>query len=1510
MRYTKLNKLLSAFLSVTMTVSLMAPGISAEEPQNAESVPDIPQTVMEQFAAAEVKRAQAQIGTDKGYNGAKEPLEKSLYTFTETESGKYTVMGMAGETPVYLAIRAADLKNDGSKKVGFPFTKTSVAVNLVKNADGTVSFWDHDETGLNKDDGYLYFFRADGKEPVFDAVTRNMDECHFELYQLTDTEIEGTDIAGFVKVAPENIQSGEKYLIVANKSGVKYALHPSTDTTIKYAHVVKVVEPDTTEPEPEEPKNYEYDLVLPDEISGVKTNSEETTSEKAPAINAFDGDENTIWHSNYSNQGDFHGARPYTIEWQVGDTPKNIGKIEYYKRKGQDNGNWQNVKIEGQAADGNWIVLADNQAIDDACSSAVFEFAPQLIKVLKITVNQGKNNFASAAEIKTFETVEVDAVNAKRQELRSKCAEAVKFPPMEESSFKAELYDALHKALQDAKAFLATSKGNDDAVTAEAQKHLDALTAAIHAMQNAGLEDIDVNRLAPKEHAPGYFVGDEPLATGVGGCANFRIPALITLKHQKDASKNGRILAAADARWDHYQDAWAIDTILSRSSDGGKSWDYSFPICFNDSTNGVIDWNTTIIDPVLAEAHNGDIYLMSDVFPAGVATWPYTTRNPSVDTGYREIGGKQRMILYTDVGTAQNENNYTHYVGDFSDTVKTEDGKKLAPVIAANDENKTPVYYVDQWFYLYDLNQKPMVCAQLGNASHPTSKYIQQNLFFKNAALHVREATFLWMVKSTDGGETWNAPVILNPMVRPNPADRTFRGVGPGSGLSFVDANGVNVILLPTYISMPNTNEQATFVYSYDEGETWHSAPLATNGKSSESTLVQIDDTTVRQFHRDYSNALNYTDYTWNPTEHTFTTTRQEAAVPNAVKKENNQLSSIRLEKTQYLGKPVVLVSTAGRVPSNSWDRYDGRIHVMTLEQDNSLKLVKTYEVNNDWYGYSCLSELANGDIGLLYEGPVRVPANGSEHEDMYFKKIPVKDLLPEVQEISLKQGESTTISVDGTISFESDNTTVQAEVEPVYSDKSLGKTGTNAQFTGETEELSTALYTFTKKGNQYEITANTADGAKVYLAIRHAEQAGAPFSTTSNLVTVEKKGDFFAFNDAGDGWLYFWHDGKNRFDRALYNAQNSIFDLYRPANENEEPSTEIPGFVKATEVVDGGQYLIVAKAGSDHFVLRPSASTTDKYSHVLKVVNGPVGYQLTLTGKKIGEATVAAGSKTIHVTVTAPTPIMYTVTIDGKKYQIENGKTLGDKLPTEAVKDGYAFKGWQDENGNTVTSKTVVTGDMTITAQYNKLFNVTIDGKTYQIEDGKTLSDKLPAEATKDGYVFKGWQDANGKAVTSETMVKSDMTITAQYNELFNVTIDGKEYQFENGEKLGDKLPTTVPDKDGSKFTAWVDANGNIVTAETVVTGNLNIRAAYEMLPLNPAEEQIKPKPEDNSNKPDENTDKPVTPEQDQKPTPAAPVNGATQTGDATHMLAWLATAAMMAVGAILTYRKLRFNK
>ncbi len=86
---------------------------------------------------------------------------------------------------------------------------------------------------------------------------------------------------------------------------------------------------------------------------------------------------------------------------------------------------------------------------------------------------------------------------------------------------------------------------------------------------------------------------NQPFVRNVTGeSENFRIPAMVTLE-------SGRIVAAADARYDKTQDGGGLDTIVALSDDSGKTWKSYTANYLGDNGNAFSPRSTAIMDPEL-----------------------------------------------------------------------------------------------------------------------------------------------------------------------------------------------------------------------------------------------------------------------------------------------------------------------------------------------------------------------------------------------------------------------------------------------------------------------------------------------------------------------------------------------------------------------------------------------------------------------------------------------------------------------------------------------------------------------------------------------------------------------------------------------------------------------------------------------------------------------------------------------------------------------------------------------
>ena len=407
-----------------------------------------------------------------------------------------------------------------------------------------------------------------------------------------------------------------------------------------------------------------------------------------------------------------------------------------------------------------------------------------------------------------------------------------------------------------------------------------------------------------------------PFPTGIIGSGHFRIPALIT-------TNDGTLVAAADARWhvwDTTDDNGDIDTIVSYSTNNGSSWNYSFA---NYIDNGnTTNYNAaTFIDPALA--YDGEtIYMIVDLYP-GQSGQTNCTASSKAGTGYDSQG---RLMLSKYATASFTTSYFSYYLS----------GNKIYSSSGADQG-----YTVDAWFNV----TKTSTGASCGN------------LFDYNntCGFHPLMTSHLYMTKSTDNGKTWSAPQMLNHQVKGN--SNTYYLVSPGRG--FYDAN-TGAIIYGAY----DSNAQASLIFSLDGGETWKRTANV-NGTSSENEIVQLEDGTLRMFLRHYDSdyTIKYVDATWNGSTYTW------GSIQNTYVAAHNNTNVSAISYSKYSdGKQVILVSCPGAT-SGAWSRTNGKIFTFLVDPEtNAMTKAKEYVVTSGDFSYSCMTELEDGTIGMLYE--------------------------------------------------------------------------------------------------------------------------------------------------------------------------------------------------------------------------------------------------------------------------------------------------------------------------------------------------------------------------------------------------------------------------------------------------------------------------------------------------------------------------------------------------------------
>ncbi|MGN0974810.1 MAG: exo-alpha-sialidase, partial [Gemmiger sp.] len=416
--------------------------------------------------------------------------------------------------------------------------------------------------------------------------------------------------------------------------------------------------------------------------------------------------------------------------------------------------------------------------------------------------------------------------------------------------------------------------------------------------------------------ADGTTTGN-PFVQGTGGSNSFRIPAMVTLN-------DGTIVAAADARWNTTYDGGGLDTIVSYSVNNGDNWNYTFANYLGDNGNTYNgSGSTAFIDPALAT--NGEtVYMLCDLYPYGVALNGSGNTAPSKDVGFNADGTLKLA--------ASGSSTYDYYL---------KDGQ-----IYDSGNNVVSGYTVDAYFNI-------------------TGNSYDTNLFFSDSPYQVVRTGYLYLTQSTDGGKTWSEPTLI-PNVKTSSEQVCL--VGPGRGL----VTGGKIIF-PVYSYNGSAgSQQMGFIYSSDGGATWsRSANFTGASWSSEAAVVALSDGTLRFFYRNGTSRLCYVDYSWE------TGSWGSAVNTGIATNSNTQISAISYSKTVD-GKQVILVScptgsnSNGSADSSASARLNGKIFVGYVNSDQTMswqsdKAISVTSDNNQFM-YSCLTELANGKVAILYE--------------------------------------------------------------------------------------------------------------------------------------------------------------------------------------------------------------------------------------------------------------------------------------------------------------------------------------------------------------------------------------------------------------------------------------------------------------------------------------------------------------------------------------------------------------
>lgn len=917
---------------------------------------------------------------------------------------------------------------------------------------------------------------------------------------------------------------------------------------------------------------------------------------------------------------------------------------------------------------------------------------------------------------------------------------------------------------------------------------------AVAVFPAAKADAADLLKAGPINTTAEHVTQNQPFAEGTAGSQYFRIPAFIV-------TQKGNLLAAADARYSTTGDGGGLDTIASVSTDNGKTWNYSFPLYFPDSDGYIGNTATTIIDPALVQGKDGEIYCIADVNPTGVTTMG-GYKAPGEGTGYVKVNGKDYLAVtdnYDNVNTQPKDDDattYAYYVGDW-------DENGYARILKRSDHSETE-YGVDRWYNLYKVENgeyKDTLTQKQVNSNTD----IQQNIFYKGSALHVYNTGYMMYAKTYDDGFTWTDPEILNPQIK-RPTKETALLVSPGQGV----LTSEGTIVIPFY-DHGDGEENASIIWSDDNGKTWersNDVPGAAAGGywSSESEVVELSDGTLRMFFRSGQGVVCYSDAVRNTSgDYVFT-----KPVKTGVSCTSTcNVTAISYSKT-IDGKQAILVAAPG-----GSGRANGKIFTFLVEEDKTLTLKNSYSVNSGTYQYSCMSELKNGTVGLLWEnggGSIRydnydiaqLAADGYVNDleldveltrnETYTRKYQIK-AENQTGVTTEAEKEVASVTYDKVDGAEQDRVTMYSHIA-----NNASALSSFSEADDTTLDLTDAEFTFTSTG-MTDIYTIYNEKTKQYLVNTNASSFFAATSINMKVVATadSNPGTFRICQEGGTRYVLFYETQMNFNATSAYPTTGSTqgYELVLlEKQETESADDVIPGYKRVSRITSGKNYLIsyiFNKNNKDHvIVLYPTngtANQTKLLGDVKKIVT-PTQVTVTIKANEIGRTTTVIDGVTYNIVCDEPAAVNDKATLSTDAQVAERTYLEKDYPEGTFAKSGIAeaiAKAKEVAQKEKVTKLEIKEADDALKKALGKLDEVKASGKTEVQTKIAQAAEKKEADYTKESWAkfAKAKRDAE-MAFASETATAKQLKDAADALDIAMKVLEAKKPDNNNDNNNG----------------------------------------------------------------------------------------------------------------------------
>lgn len=520
------------------------------------------------------------------------------------------------------------------------------------------------------------------------------------------------------------------------------------------------------------------------------------------------------------------------------------------------------------------------------------------------------------------------------------------------------------------------------------------------------------------------------------GSKFFRIPFLLS-------TADDTLIAGCDANFGSTGDsAENIDATIRTKSNAslsaeGENWNnatvpYALHMQDYADEQGYKQYSASVIDGVIVQdttSETNRVLIVIDLFPWNGGVFQYlnidsegqahggTARSVAYGDGFCTINGQKYLLLSSQNTKSNGINMNTNrslfdYVADVYGE-KNADGRynvyQLSGTPSAYSTGSTPVddsnlslgtlsdYSLSTDYELYKNGQLQSVTQKTSDSS-AASVQVPMKIFYEDSELQVYNTSYLLQVYSDDDGTTWHTDKIISGMVKRE--NSKFYITGPGRGLQIKAGTYAGRILVPVYYQ---GNTSTEVIYSDDGGETWqHGNPIPSSLALHESTLVEMPDGSLKIFVRNTTSSggkiITATSNDGGATWHDV-----ESALGDTGAGTNCQISAINYSTAVISAEdgqqyPAILMATTTSNARKNGQIYVGLIKPNGTYSDGNTKYLVDWEYDyqmtgtNELFAYSCLTEMSNGKIGILYESSEN-SSWSTGLQSMFYKELTIDQL-------------------------------------------------------------------------------------------------------------------------------------------------------------------------------------------------------------------------------------------------------------------------------------------------------------------------------------------------------------------------------------------------------------------------------------------------------------------------------------------------------------------------------------